>query len=207
MRPEGTYDAVVVGLGGRGSAAAYHLARQVHRVLGLDAHERGHALGSSHGRSRIIREAYYEAPEYVPLVQRAYALRRELEAEAGRALLRITGGLNVGRDGSELVAGALASAPARSGAPTAHSRRRERRFRRECVGHLIILNEAHLRAVVPSSRTTTTESGHFARRTSTRPARRSGRAPGPFGPDRCSRGCTTSTSVQRDPRGIRRPHR
>ncbi|HEV8638249.1 MAG TPA: N-methyl-L-tryptophan oxidase [Chloroflexota bacterium] len=110
MRPESGYDAIVVGLGAMGSAAAYHLARRGHRVLGLDAHERGHALGSSHGRSRIIREAYYEAPEYVPLVRRAYALWRELEAEAGRALLRITGGLTVGPGESELVAGALASA-------------------------------------------------------------------------------------------------
>jgi sarcosine oxidase len=104
------YDAIVVGLGVMGSAAAYHLARRGQRVLGLDAHERGHALGSSHGRSRIIRQAYYEAPEYVPLVQRAYALWRELEAESGRSLLRITGGLTVGPEGSELVEGALASA-------------------------------------------------------------------------------------------------
>src|SRR5262245_51759354 len=104
------YDAIVIGLGGMGSAAAYHLARRGQRVLGLDAHPRGHDRGSSHGRSRIIREAYYEAPEYVPLVRRAYALWRELEAESGRDLLRITGGLNVGRSESELVQGALASA-------------------------------------------------------------------------------------------------
>jgi sarcosine oxidase len=105
-----SYDAIVIGLGAMGSAAAYHLARRGGRVLGLDAHPRGHARGSSHGRSRIIREAYFEAPAYVPLVQRAYALWRELEAESGRPLLTITGGLNIGRPESDFVGGALASA-------------------------------------------------------------------------------------------------
>ena len=103
------YDVIVVGLGAMGSAAAYHAARRGRRVLGLDAYERGHTLGSSHGRTRMIREAYYEAPEYVPLVQRSYALWRELEAEAGRPLLSITGGLYLGRPESELIAGVLAS--------------------------------------------------------------------------------------------------
>jgi sarcosine oxidase len=110
MASERPYDAIVIGLGGMGSAAVYHLARRGLRVAGFDAHERGHDRGASHGRSRIIREAYYEAPEYVPLVRRAYALWRELEAEADRRLLRTTGGLTVGRPESELVQGALASA-------------------------------------------------------------------------------------------------
>jgi sarcosine oxidase len=104
------YDAIVLGLGAMGSATAYHLARRGARVLGLDAYPRGHTQGSSHGRSRIIREAYFEAPEYVPLVQRAYHLWRALEAESGQALLTLTGGLNLGAPDSELVTGALASA-------------------------------------------------------------------------------------------------
>lgn len=104
-----TYDAIVVGLGGMGSATAAHLARRGHRVLGLDANERLHALGSSHGDGRIIREAYFEAPQYVPLVQRAYQLWRELEADAGRDLLTITGGLNFGTPDSEFVSGTIAS--------------------------------------------------------------------------------------------------
>ena len=104
------YDVIVLGLGGMGSAAAYHLAQRGACVLGLDAHPRGHALGSSHGKSRIIRQAYFEAPEYVPLLFRAYVLWRELEQESERSLLRITGGLNVGPPDGELVAGALASA-------------------------------------------------------------------------------------------------
>ncbi|MGI8856731.1 MAG: N-methyl-L-tryptophan oxidase [Thermomicrobiales bacterium] len=104
------YDAIVLGLGAMGSATAYHLARRGYRVLGLDANARGHKNGSSHGTTRIIREAYFEAPEYVPLVQRAYALWRELETESGRHLLTITGGLNIGTPESEFVSGARMSA-------------------------------------------------------------------------------------------------
>jgi sarcosine oxidase len=104
------YDVVVLGLGAMGSASAYHLARRGRRVLGLDAFPRGHTQGSSHGRSRIIREAYHESPEYVPLVQRAYALWRDLEGESGRALLRITGGVNAGDPASAEVTGVVASA-------------------------------------------------------------------------------------------------
>lgn len=106
-----TYDAIVVGLGGIGSATAYHLARRGSHVLGLDMHEQGHSLGSSHGYHRIIREAYFEAPEYVPLVQRAYTLWEELEDASGQSgLLRITGGLMFGRPDSDVVTGALKSA-------------------------------------------------------------------------------------------------
>lgn len=104
------FDVIVIGLGAMGSSAIYHLAKRGARVLGLDAHARGHTLGSSHGKSRIIREAYFEAPDYVPLVQRAYGLWRELEIESGRSLLTITGGLNLGRPESAMVSGALASA-------------------------------------------------------------------------------------------------
>lgn len=104
------YDVIVIGLGAMGSSATYHLATRGARVLGLDAHPRGHTLGSSHGKSRIIREAYFEAPDYVPLVQRAYALWRALENESGRSLLSITGGLNLGQPESAMVSGALASA-------------------------------------------------------------------------------------------------
>ena len=105
-----TYDVIIIGLGGMGSAAAARLAKRGRRVLGLEQYGRLHTLGSSHGHSRIIREAYFEAPEYVPLVQRAYELWRELEAETGRDLLEITGGLTIGAPGSGFVAGALASA-------------------------------------------------------------------------------------------------
>jgi sarcosine oxidase len=105
-----TYDAIVVGLGVMGSATARALAHRGHRVLGLDAFAPGHTQGASHGRSRIIREAYFEAPEYVPLVQRAYALWRELEQETDRSLLTITGGIAIGPPEGDLVAGARQSA-------------------------------------------------------------------------------------------------
>ncbi|MCI0441137.1 MAG: N-methyl-L-tryptophan oxidase [Chloroflexi bacterium] len=93
-----------------GSAAAYHLARRGRRVLGLDRFAPPHALGSSHGETRIIREAYYEHPSYVPIVQRAYQLWAELEEEAGRRLFTQTGGLMIGPPDGELVTGAEHSA-------------------------------------------------------------------------------------------------
>lgn len=104
------FDAIVIGLGGMGSATAAHLAKQGKRVLGLEAYTEAHDRGSSHGRTRIIRKAYFEAPAYVPLVQRAYTLWRELEEEAGQSLLTITGGLNIGQPESEFVRGSLTSA-------------------------------------------------------------------------------------------------
>ena len=105
-----TYDVIVVGLGAMGSATAYELARRGMHVLGLDRFTPPHALGSSHGESRIIREAYFEHPAYVPMVQRAYELWRRLENESGATLLRETGGLMIGRGDSDLVEGALYSA-------------------------------------------------------------------------------------------------
>lgn len=95
-----------------GSATAYHAASRGHRVLGLDAYARNHANGSSHGRSRIIRESYAEGPQYVPLVQRAYKLWRDLEESSGRRLLNITGGLYIGSPDSEIITGVLRSAQA-----------------------------------------------------------------------------------------------
>jgi sarcosine oxidase len=93
-----------------GSAAAYHLARRGRRVLGLDAFPPGHTLGSSHGESRIIRLAYFEHPDYVPLLRRAYTLWEGLQREADTELLRLTGGLFVGPPDGALVAGSLRSA-------------------------------------------------------------------------------------------------
>jgi sarcosine oxidase len=106
----GTYDAVIAGLGAMGSAAAWALARRGLQVLGLEQYASPHPRGSSHGRTRIIREAYFEHPLYVPLVQRAYALWTALEADTGRALLRLTGGLMLGRPDTDVFAGALRSA-------------------------------------------------------------------------------------------------
>jgi len=105
-----TYDVIVVGLGGMGSAAAAALARRGQRVLGLERFGPAHAQGSSHGGSRIIRQSYFEDPSYVPLVVEAYALWERLEAESGAELLTRTGGLLLGAERSRTVSGSLASA-------------------------------------------------------------------------------------------------
>src|SRR5690606_15743122 len=101
------YDSIVVGLGGMGSAALYHLARRGDRVLGLEQFDIPHAMGSSHGVNRIIRLAYFEHPSYVPLLRRSYELWRELEAAAGEQLLYITGSIDAGPPDSVVVQGAL----------------------------------------------------------------------------------------------------
>lgn len=104
------FDVIVLGLGGMGSAALARLARRGLRVLGLEQFSPAHLLGSSHGQSRIIRQAYYEDPAYVPLILRAYELWAELEQQSGRALFLRTGGLMVGYAESELIAGSTRSA-------------------------------------------------------------------------------------------------
>jgi len=90
------YGVIVAGLGGMGSAGAYHLAGRAARVLGLEQFTPAHDRSSSHGQSRIIRKAYFEDAAYVPLVLRSYKLWQRLERETGAELLRITGGLMLG---------------------------------------------------------------------------------------------------------------
>ncbi|MSU59738.1 MAG: N-methyl-L-tryptophan oxidase [Pedosphaera sp.] len=104
------FDVIVLGLGGMGSAAAAHLAARGQRVLGLEQFTAPHDQGSSHGRSRVIRQAYFEDPAYVPLLLRAYELWRELERDSGRELLTITGGLMLGAPDSAVVSGSHRSA-------------------------------------------------------------------------------------------------
>jgi sarcosine oxidase len=101
---------LVVGLGAMGSSTALHLARRGHRVLGFDQFTPPHSKGSSHGQTRIIRKSYWEDPRYVPLLLRAYELWRRLEADIGKSLLHITGGLMIGRADGDLVARSTASA-------------------------------------------------------------------------------------------------
>jgi sarcosine oxidase len=101
------YDAIVLGLGGMGSATAFHLARRGLRVLGLERYDVLHPFGSSHGVNRIIRLAYSEHPSYVPLLRRAYELWRELQDLDGRQLLWITGSLEGGIAEGETFTGAL----------------------------------------------------------------------------------------------------
>lgn len=104
------YDVIVIGVGGMGSAACEHLARRGCRVLGLEQFALGHDRGSSHGETRIIRLAYFEHPDYVPLLQRAYRLWNELEQRTGRTLLHQNGLILSGPAAGETITGALRSA-------------------------------------------------------------------------------------------------
>jgi sarcosine oxidase len=93
-----------------GSAAAYQLAKRGARVLGIEAFTPAHELGSSGGLTRIIRLAYFEHPDYVPLLRAAWDLWPEIERESGEHLLLKTGGVYVGREDSAVLQGSLASA-------------------------------------------------------------------------------------------------
>jgi sarcosine oxidase len=110
MTAEGVFDVIVVGLGAMGSAAAYQLSKRGAKVLGLEAFTPAHDKGSSHGETRIIRQAYFEDPAYVPLVLKAYELWDQLEEESNANLMRITGGVAIGAANGTLVAGCLRSA-------------------------------------------------------------------------------------------------
>src|SRR5262245_59168917 len=105
-----TRDVIVIGLGGMGTATAWHLARRGASVLGLEQFRIGHDRGSSHGHSRIIRQAYYEHPAYVPLVRRAYDGWHDLEQKQGVHLLTSCSCLTIGPPSGELVAGVRRSA-------------------------------------------------------------------------------------------------
>jgi sarcosine oxidase len=104
------YDVAVVGLGGMGSAILAECARRGASAFGLEQFGRGHDLGSSTGKSRMIRKAYFEDPAYVPLLLRAYDLWRGLERTSGEQLLQITGLLMVGGEAAEVIAGAQCAA-------------------------------------------------------------------------------------------------
>jgi sarcosine oxidase len=100
----------VIGGGVMGAATSWRLAKRGVDVVCYDRHSPPHALGSSHGESRIIRTAYFEGSWYVPLLQEAFPLWRELEAVSGSDILTMTGALMIGSESSEAVTGALASA-------------------------------------------------------------------------------------------------
>lgn len=104
------YDAVVLGVGGVGSSALYHLASRGLRVVGVDRFTPPHPWGSSHGDTRVIRQAYFEHPDYTPLVQAAYPLWAELEGRVGERLYEEVGVLQVGPSEGYLIKGVLRSA-------------------------------------------------------------------------------------------------
>lgn len=88
---ENNYDVIVIGVGSMGSPTCYHLAKQGHKVLGLEQFSITHELGSHAGQSRIIRKAYGEATCYVPLLERAYQNWATLEAETNTQVFFKTG--------------------------------------------------------------------------------------------------------------------
>jgi len=104
------YDVIILGTGGVGSAAAYQLAKRGTKVLGIDQFPGGHDRGSSHGETRVIRQAYFEHSDYVPLLLRAYELWRELEQESSAELLHQVGLLQVGPPDGLVVRGVLEAA-------------------------------------------------------------------------------------------------
>lgn len=97
------YDTIVIGVGGMGSATCYELARRGQRVLGIERYDIGHAMGSSHGETRMLRLAYFEGLSYVPMVLRAHELWREVGAKVNDTLLHITGTLDIAAEGDGTV--------------------------------------------------------------------------------------------------------
>jgi len=105
-----TFDAIVLGVGGVGSAALYHLARSGASVLGIEQFGLAHDRGSSHGQTRLIRQTYFEHPDYVPLVQRAFDGWRALEQATGADLYREVGLIQIGPPTGEVIRGVRRSA-------------------------------------------------------------------------------------------------
>jgi sarcosine oxidase len=100
-----TYDSIVIGVGGMGSAAVYELARRGRRVLGLEQFAVAHELGSAAGSTRIFRFAYFEDPGYVPLMRLSLERWRALERDCGENLITVTGGLDIGPATGRVVRG------------------------------------------------------------------------------------------------------
>lgn len=104
------FDCIVLGLGGFGSAALYHATVRGLKALGIEQYSIGHDRGSSHGETRIIRKAYFEHPDYVPLLLRAYDLWRDLEGAEELSLMHLCGLMLVGPPEGETIAGARLAA-------------------------------------------------------------------------------------------------
>lgn len=103
------YDVIVIGAGSMGMAAGYFLSKSGKRILLLDSFNPPHNKGSHHGDTRIIRHAYGEGEEYVPLVLKAQELWNELENITGKQLFLQTGVLNVGHEKSDFIENIISS--------------------------------------------------------------------------------------------------
>lgn len=100
----------VIGTGSIGSMTLWQLARAGVDAIGFETYAPGHDQAAAGGESRIFRTAYLEGAPYVPLLLRARELWRELEAESGRELLTLNGGLMIGEERTEAIRNVLACA-------------------------------------------------------------------------------------------------
>ena len=107
-----SWDVIIARSGAPWAAAAAWITspHRGKRVLAIEQFTSPHDQGSSHGGSRIIRQAYWEGAEYIPLVSRAYELWRQLENDTHSDLLHITGAVVIGRRDGELVPRTVAAA-------------------------------------------------------------------------------------------------
>lgn len=110
MKSEESVDVIVIGLGGVGSATVAALAADGYRVIGIDQFSPPHQRGSSHGQTRVIRKAYFEHPDYVPMLLRAYDRWKQLEADSGKQLYFPVGLLQIGPIDGDVLAGVRRSA-------------------------------------------------------------------------------------------------
>ena len=110
MTKNTSFDVIVIGVGSMGSATCYYLSKGGYKVLGLEQFNISHDLGSHTGQSRIIRKAYFEHPDYVPLMEKAYQNWRQLESETGEQLYYKTGLLYAGNSTNEMIKGVKLSA-------------------------------------------------------------------------------------------------
>ena len=110
MTLNNSFDVIVIGVGSMGSATCYFLAKRGYKVLGLEQFDISHEFGSHAGQSRIIRKAYFEHPDYVPLLERAYKNWNDLEQETGEELYFKTGLLYAGTSNNEMIKGVKQSA-------------------------------------------------------------------------------------------------
>src|SRR6187401_3052345 len=110
MTLNNSFDVIVIGVGSMGSATSYYLANRGYKVLGLEQFDISHEFGSHAGQSRIIRKAYFEHPDYVPLLESAYKNWSSLEQETGEELYLKTGLLYAGTSSNEMIKGIKRSA-------------------------------------------------------------------------------------------------
>ncbi|PTM10074.1 MAG: N-methyl-L-tryptophan oxidase [Bacteroidetes bacterium] len=107
---ESNYDVIVIGVGSMGSSACYSLAKENINVLGIEQFDISHEFGSHTGQSRIIRKAYFEHPNYVPLLEKAYSNWKQFEDEVGEKLYHKTGLLYASKKEHQLLSGVKQSA-------------------------------------------------------------------------------------------------